>query len=147
MKVAIQNAQIGQAIGLLFRLSLKGKKSRHRTRFVKLLNERLQQVGEEEKELLKQYAELDEDGEPKLAEDGKGYDVIDKKGFIKEQQELYEEEMVLEGGDHHGMLKTVKEVLLESDEEFSGEEAMVYDYLCEQFEKSEEQSENEKGDE
>jgi len=46
--------------------------------------------------------------------------------------------MVLEGGDAQGMLKTVKQVLTDCDEPFSGEEAMTYDYLCDQFEGSDE---------
>ena len=42
---------------------------------------------------------------------------------------------MLDGGDNTGMLKTVKAVLLDCQEEFSGRDAQVYDYLCNQFEK------------
>lgn len=134
MLVKIENAKLGQAINLLFNLSLKGKQSRHRTKFIKLLDERLKEVAEQENELLKEHCHLDEKGEPKTLDNGTKWDVKDLEAFSKDKKELYEEELVIDGGDAHGMLKTVKQVLLECDKEFSGQEAMTYDYLCDQFE-------------
>ncbi|WP_453992096.1 DUF1617 family protein [Bacillus nitroreducens] len=138
MQVKIENRKLGQAIDLLFNLSLKGKQSRHRTKFIKTLSDRLNEVAEQEKELLKEHCHLDEDGEPKTINDGKNWDVKDVDAFVKDCNELYEEELVIDGGDNHGMLKTVKEVLLNCDVEFSGQDASIYDYLCDQFEGGEE---------
>ncbi|MFD2657680.1 hypothetical protein ACFSUP_16360, partial [Gracilibacillus thailandensis] len=44
------------------------------------------------------------------------------------------EQLVIDGGDNKEMLKTVKNVLLNCNKEFSGKEAVIYDYLCDQFE-------------
>lgn len=136
MQVKIKNAYLGQAISLLFNLSLKGKQSRHRTKFIKLLDARLKEYAESEMELLKEYAVLDDKGEIVQTEDKKGVKLKDPGQAAecqKELEELREEELVIEGGDAQGMLKTVKAVLDECDKEFKGAEATTYDYLCEQF--------------
>ncbi|MBP1950304.1 DUF1617 family protein [Virgibacillus litoralis] len=140
MKIKIENGKLGQAMSLFFDLSLKGKQSRHRTRFIKLLNDRLKEVAEQEKELLKEHCNLDDEGEPKKIKNDTEWDVIDKDAFKKDMKELHEEELIIEGGDAQGMLKTVKTVVLDCDKEFSGQEAYTYDYLCEQFEIDEEES-------
>jgi len=133
MKVSIKYSHIGESINFLYNLTLKGKQSRHRTRFVKVLQEKLKAISEEELELVKEFAGVDEEGNPNTKEDG-SFAIEDVKGFVAQQKELFEEVFVIEGGDHHGMLKTVKEILLNYDEEISGKQAEVFDYLCERFE-------------
>ncbi|AWP37763.1 DUF1617 family protein [Heyndrickxia coagulans] len=135
MQVKIENQKIAQTINLLYNLSLKGKQSRHRSKFINALREKLEEFVADEKALLKEHCYLDENGEPKTIENGTKWDVKDLDAFAKEKKELYEEERVFEGGDAQGMLKTVKDVLLNCQKEFSGAEAEIYDYLCDQFEK------------
>lgn len=139
MQVKIENQKLVPSINILYGLSLKGKQSRHRSKFIKLLNERVNEIQEQEKELLKEHCNLDENGEPKTIEDGAKWDVKDLDAFAKDKKELYEEEMVLEGGDAQGMLLTVKKVLLDCEKEWTGQEAEIYDYLCDQFEEGEEE--------
>jgi hypothetical protein len=137
MKVEIKNMYLEPAIKLLFDLPLKRKQSRHRTKFVKLLNEQLKDVMEQKKEIIKEHANSDENGEPKTFENENGqqeYDFKDKKAFQEDMEELYEEKLIIEGSGHKEVLETVKGVLLETDEEFKGQQAMVYDYLCDQLE-------------
>ncbi|QXE02777.1 DUF1617 family protein [Terribacillus sp. DMT04] len=136
MQVKIENAKLGQAIDLLFNMPLKGKKSRHRSKLVKLLQERLKEVGDQELDLIKEFAGEDEEGNPKRKEDG-SFAIDNPKEFRQQQDELFEEEYVIDGGDAQGMLKTVKEVLLNYDEELSGQKAVIYDYLCDAFEEEE----------
>lgn len=133
MKIAIENGKLGQAASLLFDLPLKGKQSRHRSKFVRLLADRQEEVEKGRVQLASEHAKKDKDGEP-VTKDGV-FDIDDQEAFTKELQELYEEEMIIEGGDVSGMLKTVKEVLENCDKELSGQEAVIYDYLCDQFEK------------
>ncbi|MGJ9384247.1 DUF1617 family protein [Salipaludibacillus sp. CF4.18] len=137
MIVKLDNGKLKQAGSLLFNLSLKGKQSRHRTKFINLMDERLVEIAEQEKELLKEHCHLDEEGEPKIKIDNgqKLWDVKDIDAFSKDKRELYEEQLVVDGGDSQGMLKTIKSVLLECDKEWQGKEALTYDYLCDQFEK------------
>ncbi|MGD6873025.1 DUF1617 family protein [Sutcliffiella horikoshii] len=134
MKIAIENGKLGQAIDLLFNLSLIGKQSRHRTSLILIMNERLKEVEVQEKELLKEHCYLDEAGEPKKKDNDQYWDIKDIETFVQDKKELMEEELVIEGGDHHGMLKTVKSILLDCDVEFSRQQAVIYDYLCELFE-------------
>lgn len=136
MQVKIKNAQLGQAIDLLFNLSLKGKQSRHRTKFIKEMSDRLKEVEEQRKELAAEHSHKDDEGNPKMKDDGKKYDIKDAEAFQHDIDELYDEELVIEGGDNQGMLKTVKKVLEDCDVAFSGKEAVVYDYLCDQFEEA-----------
>lgn len=135
MKITIKNDHIQQVANLLFDMKLKAKKSRQRTKLVKLLSNRAHEIADQEKELLKEHCELDEEGEPVKTEDGKGFKPNDIDAFIKDQKELYDEELVIEGGDNREMLRTVKKILEDCDDEFSGQKAAAYDYLCDQFEK------------
>lgn len=139
MRVEIENRYLKQAFDLLFKLSLRGKQSRHRTRFIKLLNERFIQIEEERKQLAEEFAEKDENGQP-IIEDGRYKIVGDNiEQFRKEFEDLMSEKFVIEGGDFEETLEVVRDILLNCDEYFSGEQAFVYDYLCEQFEKGDEE--------
>lgn len=139
MKISIENQKLVASINLLYGLSLKGKQSRHRTKCIKLLNERLNELQEQENELLKEHCHLDEEGNPKTKENGTMWDVKDPDAFSKDRAELYEEKMVIEGGNNQEMLSTVKDVLFDCDKELSGQEAEIYDYLCDQFEEGEDE--------
>lgn len=132
MNISIKHAYLGQATSLLFDLALKGKESRHRTRFIKLLTERSQEVEEQRKALAEEHAEKDSDGKPVVENDK--YVIVDQQSFHDDYEELLNESFVIDGGDYQEMLKTVKKVLDECDKTFSGQEAVVYDYICEQFE-------------
>lgn len=137
MKIKIQNKYLLPSINLLYDLSLKGKESRHRTRFIKLLQEQLKEVEEERKQLAEEFSRKDKNGKP-IIEDNK-YVLENEKEFYKEYNELMDEEFIIEGANHEETLKTVKKILLECEVAFSGQDAMVYDYLCEQFEKGDDQ--------
>jgi hypothetical protein len=138
MEIKIENQKLAPAINLLYSLSLKGQQSRHRTKFIKLLQEKLTDFLVGEKEMRKEECNLDEKGEPKtyLKNGQELLDVKDLDHFTTAKKELYEESRVIDGGDNQVMLQTVKKVLFDCEREFSGQEADVYDYLCDAFEKS-----------
>ncbi|WP_193063490.1 hypothetical protein [Oceanobacillus oncorhynchi] len=131
MKVEIKNLYLKPAIDFLFNLELERKQSRHRTKFIKQMNERLKEVGEERMEIVKDNANLDEEGNP-IEKDGE-YDIYDKQKFDKEIKELFDESLVIEGGDNQQMLETVSKVLKEDKSKLKGTKAAVRDYLCDQF--------------
>nr|WP_245301422.1 hypothetical protein [Virgibacillus natechei] len=126
-------------------MSLKGKQSRHRTKFIKRLEERLQEVAEEDKQLLQQHCRLDEQGNPKII-NGERYDVKDIEAFSKDKQELYNEELVIDDGDSQAILNTVRTILDECNVEFKDQQATLYDYLCDQFKVDETIEENNKNE-
>ncbi len=139
MQIKIENKMLTQVINFLYDLKLKAKPSRHRTKFIKMLSNRLQEFAEQEQELLKEHCHLDAEGNPLKTTDGKGYQLKNVEGFKNDRIELFDEYMVIEGADNERMLKVVKRVLEECDKELSGEDAAAYDYLLDQFEKEDEQ--------
>lgn len=144
MEVKIENFILNEAIELFFEMTLKGRDSRHRTRFVRMLNERLESISEEQTELLKEHCHLDEDGEPKTKNDGKEYDIKDLEAFSKDRQDLLDESFVIDGGDNKAMLMTLRSILDNYQGELSGRKAVLYEHLCEIF-KVDEELESEEG--
>lgn len=133
MKIAIKKKEIASTIEFLYDIKLKGKESRHRSRFVKLLKDRLNDLAQDEKNLLIEFTGQDKDGEPLRDEKGE-YALEDIKGFREEQNTLLNELIVFEGEDYQDMLKTVKNIVLEYDGELSGQAAEFHNFLCELFE-------------
>ncbi|MDZ5712234.1 DUF1617 family protein [Jeotgalibacillus haloalkalitolerans] len=134
MKLEIENGKIFGSINLLSKLVLKNKESRHRSDLIEELEKQLKKVAKHEKTLLEEHSRKNDEGEALKKEDG-SYDVLDMESLTQEKQELFEEVFILEGGNVTGYLKTVKKVLFECEEEWSGPEASIYNYLCKQFEK------------
>lgn len=141
MQIKIKHEFIGEIINFLVALNVKGKQNRHRIRFVNALQHRYKQIAEEEMELIKEYAGVDDEGLPKR-KDNDSFDVQDVKGFKKQQEDLFAEEFVLEGGDNHGMLKTMKSIVFNYDEEVSGRTAFVFNHLYEAFDNAKEEKES-----
>lgn len=119
----------------LYELSLKGKESRMRSRFVALIEGQLQLIQNERDILLKDFAQKDEQGEIVTKEDseGKAFVVLDEPMVYNlEVSKLMNEDFVIEvKDDNKDMIKTVQEAVLNVDKEFSGFEAESYNRLCE----------------
>lgn len=141
MEVKVKFSHLSNCIRFLQGLSLKGKKSIHCTRFANHLTEQLKKVADEELELVKQFAGEDEKGEPIRDENG-NFAIKDIKAFKKEQEDYLSEYFTVKGGDSHGMLKTMKEVIENYDGEVSGQDAIAFEHLYTAFENV---SLNEKG--
>lgn len=131
MELRIKNSLLEGAMELLFNLELKGKRSRHRTKFIKRLNEQLTEVKEQRMELIKEHSNLDEDGNPIII--GNVYDIIDEEAFNCDIKELSDEELIFTSPMDEEMLKTIKQILDECAVPFSGQQAIVYDEICEAF--------------
>lgn len=141
MKVEIENGKLVQVIDFMYGLKLARKHSRFRRRLIDLLREKARIVEEDRIELLKEHSNKDEKGEAIII-NGK-YDVIDMVAFNSDLKELYAEKVVIEGGDHREMIRTIKQALKKfEDVEYEGKESETYDYLCDQF-KIEENEEGE----
>jgi hypothetical protein len=130
----IKNYEVKEFANFLINLELKGRESRLRTRFVKVLMGRADLIDEEHVELIKQFAKFDDKGEPIIIEiDGvKTYDVPEKEAFNKEYYALLNEEFILEENEERKeMLLLLKEVILNCEMTFKGREALEYDRWCE----------------
>jgi len=134
MTIRMHNVEIESFANFLLELNLKGKDSRMRTRFIRLLQERMELIRGEHSELLKQHSNLDENGNPNIVErDGqKVYDVKDVTEFNKDYNDLMLEQFVIEETESNKeMIKIVREAVVNCDKEFSGQEALVFDRYCE----------------
>lgn len=121
-------------------LSLNGKQSRARTRFVNLIQDALNRLETDRKVVLEEYAEKEEGGDLKVVEDDKGnknYVVPDdkKEAFQKELIELYDEDAELNGPEFGPQILIVKDIVLNYDKEIDPNLATAYDKWCEAFEK------------
>ncbi|WP_062052330.1 hypothetical protein [Bacillus sp. JCM 19034] len=135
----LQYKDLKVAADFLKKISLKGKKSVHRMRIVKVLEEQNKKFAEEELELLKSYAELDEQGEL-VPTQGGGFKIKedkDKKEFRKQQEELYQEYFVVDDKNLETALKTVEEVVNDYNKELSDKDAEAHFLLVEAFENKE----------
>jgi hypothetical protein len=134
MAITMHNVEVESFGNFLLELSLKGKESRMRTRFIKVLQERMELVKAEHQELIKQYANFNDDGEPEVIEkDGQQvYDIKDISAFNKDYNELMMEKFIIdETASNKDMVEAVKNAVLNCDKVFSGQEALVFDRYCE----------------
>jgi len=130
----IKNKDISNTYTMLFDLELKGKTSRLRSRFNRLLHDHYNNtVQVEENELRNQYAIKDENN--KIIIDDKGNFKVTEE-YLNEMNILLNEELHIDLNESNKeMLLTVANLFL--DEELitvSGELAETYDSVCEQFE-------------
>lgn len=148
MKIEIENGKLAVAINFLYGLKLVRKQSRFRRHFIKLMQDRLKQVEEDRKELLKEHSHKDGNGEA-IIKDGQ-YDVKDMVAFSNDIKELNSEKLIIEGGDNREMIRTIKVVLKKlEDQEYEGQDSEIYDYLADQFDidnENEDKENEEKGD-
>lgn len=125
MKLEIENKELANCISVLDKLALKGMKSIYRTRLSKKLSSILQRVVEEQREIQKEYFELDDNGNP-IIDDEHCKDI---DGYVNTMKELTSEKAIVNDGDSQVMLKSVKQSLEDSEDTFSEEEAYGYEYL------------------
>lgn len=133
MEVKIENMIIERIVEMFFEMKLKGKKSRHRTKFIQFLTDKVAEKEKNEKQLLEEYCEKDENGELKANEEGTHYDIKDMDEYVRELQELNMEKVVFGGSENEETIKVVRDILDECEEEYSGYDATIYNHLCELF--------------
>lgn len=131
----IKNHDIQDIGKFLLELTLKGKQSRMRSRFINLLQEHLNQVTDERQQLLDDYVKKDENGEPIMEEvDGQiSYKVGNPHEYQRELAVLMSEDFIIEETPKvMDMLTTIQEIVFGlEDMEMSGQEAMIYNNLYE----------------
>ncbi len=132
----INKKDLEPIVNILDLLKLKGKPSRMRTRFKKILVEKLIQIQEEIMIIKKEYADLDEDGNINLMPDGKTVIYKDAESAKKEFEELMNEKIYIDDKEHKDTIESVKYSILndELSVDLFGSDADLYDYICELFE-------------
>ena len=135
MRITLKNQYLIPLIPFLRGMKLKGERSRARSKFLSLALEAYASLHESELELLKEYAVLDSEGNPKTAGDG-SFSLRDEfvKEYFVEHDKLFNEVAEIEGGTYAEHLALMRQILLNYDEELDGENAALYDALCDAFE-------------
>jgi len=137
--IKIQNKYLNDVADFLLNsVGAKGKKSIHKMRIVKALQERYKEVSEEELELLKEYAGEDEEGNIKRNETG-NFDIKDTKGFNEAHKALFDESFVIDDANLESALNTVEKLIKDYDKELSGKQAEAHFILYEAFEENKEE--------
>lgn len=146
MKLTIQNKNLSDvAEFLLNEVSASGKKNIDRMRVFNALDEKNQKIAEEEREILKEYAEIDDEG-GFIRDDNDRIKFKDIKGFKKAQDELLEEQFVIDDANMQSALKTTKKLAENHDKKLTGESAQAHFILATAFEDCEEDNNNEEDD-
>lgn len=134
MILVFKNYELKAFGDFLYELSLKGKDSRMRSRFIAILETQLQLIANERDILLQDYAKKDENGEPIRDKDEEGQEFVileDSLSFNLEVSKLMGEEFIIEiKNEKVEMIKTIQRIVFDVDKEFSGIEAERYNRFC-----------------
>lgn len=148
----IQNRYLLGLASWLNMLPLAGRESRERSRFVTLVSDTLARVEKERVQIIEKYANKEEDGSMKKTVDNgvERFDIPDDKiaDLEKDYGELLDEEFVLDVGESHkAKIRTVRDIVLNTDYKFGPSEsddvqekqakirqAFDYEKWCESFE-------------
>jgi len=121
--IKMQNKYIPQSIEYLQSLSLCGAQSRVRSKVVRKLIDILEEMKTQEKELLEEFTEKDDDGNP-----------ISNEAYLKEHSLWMDEIAEVQIEDNR--LSSLKDSLENSKELLSGKNAEVYDILLDAIEEA-----------
>ncbi|EHD5218227.1 TPA: DUF1617 family protein [Staphylococcus pseudintermedius] len=133
MKLTLKNVEINKVSTFMYKLELKAKQSRSRTKFMRLLDEKQEEYKESNDELLSMYAVKDEAGQPKIVDNQYEFENGNLEKYIDERAELDNEEVIINLEDYPKVFETLFEVLDELDIQLKEEDAVTYDRLCEVF--------------
>ncbi|HGH5541209.1 DUF1617 family protein [Staphylococcus pseudintermedius] len=133
MKLTLKNVEINKVSTFMYKLELKAKQSRSRTKFMRLLDEKQEEYKEGNDELLSMYVVKDEAGQPKIVDNQYEFENGNLEKYIDERAELDNEEVIFNLEDYPKVFETLFEVLDELDIQLKEEDAVTYDRLCEVF--------------
>lgn len=131
MKIKIANHHLQPIAELLAGMPLKAAQSRARSKLLTLVKEAIARFGEDEYDLVTQFATLDDQGRPVFGNDGTfALDDPDKASeFLEARQALLASIAEVSGPTYDGHDNDVKTLLDGYDGELSGETAEAYDVL------------------
>jgi len=134
MKIKLQNKHIVTLIPFLQSMKLRGEQSRARSKFLEIAMKSYYSLHESEVELLKEYAVLDDSGEPKQSENGFTLKEETAREYLIEREKLFSEIAEIEGGTYTSHLELMRQILADYNEELDGDNAALYDALWDAFE-------------
>jgi hypothetical protein len=136
----VRNSDVKAFVDFLYDLKLPAKKSRLRSKLVRLGQEHLKNVQVKQNDLLKKFAEYDDEGNMLTSTEGENTIVhlTDTEAYQKELKILLDECWTIDENDENrDMLLAVKGVVLDFDGELEGDEANTYAMVCDALEQVE----------
>jgi hypothetical protein len=135
MRIKLQNRYLVPLVPFLRGMKLRGEDSRARSKFLNLAMESYASLHDSEMELACEYTVTGEDGNPVMDENG-GFTLRPGVGaeYLAEREKLFSEVAEIEGGTYTAHLEAMRRILAEYDEELDGDDAQLYDALCDAFE-------------
>lgn len=131
MKFELQNQFVAPSIEFLKRLPLAGYQSIARTRLIKILASKNEEIVEMQKNLIDQYAQKDKDGQLIVKDNNYQFAKENSKKFQESYQKLMLEDGELEKATYSRHKEDCQDFLLHADVSVSGDEALCYNALCE----------------
>lgn len=130
MKFELQNQFVAPSIEFLKRLPLAGYQSIARTRLIKMLADKNDEIVGLQADLIKEYAEKDDNGEPIVNDGQYSFSPENGESFKKAYFKLMMENGEIEKATYSRHKEDCQDFLLHADINVSGDEAMCYDALC-----------------
>ena len=121
---------------LISDVKAKGRQSRAITKFRKLLTEKLAELQDDEKLLIAQYYEVDDEGNAKKDDEGNPISLedVDTDSYTEDWDDLHDESVVIDLTEYQPYLPHLISSLLDWDQELSGANAVIYDELLDLLE-------------
>lgn len=143
MKLKLLNGELAPFLNLISGTIASGKKARSVSRFKKILLAKFEAYSEEEREILKEYAVLDGNGEASIGEGGSINFIPEKKAEgIKALMEFRNEELVISLVEFEPNLANLISALEESEQKLTGGQMDVLDELLTKLEELGKDDEN-----
>ena len=130
MKFELQNQFVAPSIEFLKRLPLAGYQSIARTRLIKMLADKNEEIVGLQADLINEYAEKDDNGELIVNDGQYSFSPEDGEAFKKAYYELMMENGEIEKATYSHHKEDCQDFLLHADISVSGDEATCYDALC-----------------
>ena len=145
MKLKLTNKDLPTLKMFLEKLHIKNMKAnRGKVKFYKRILAKIEEYYQDEQEILKEVAVVDDSGSFATDEngniqlkDGETYESVNRQ-----LSELSQEEVVLNAGEYEARYRAFLNWLAECEEELTMDEAILVDDLLEQFESQSEKEEN-----
>lgn len=133
--LSLQNKELAPIINFLSAVELSPKASRCRSKLVKKLLEKHTELKEDLEEIIKKFGKRDDNGEIIRLENGNvEFSEDTKEGGIKEQEELFDEEISINLDEIKKKVKFLVTNLDQLDTKLSGYDAEIYDMLMDKLE-------------
>ena len=131
MKIMLANHHLQPIADLLENMPLKAAQSRARSKLLTLVKEAIARFGEDEYDLVTQFATLDDQGRPVFADDGTFVLANPEKAseFLEARQALLASIAEVSGPTYESHEADILQLLDGYDGELSGEAAEAYDVL------------------